>query len=125
MKNVGIAVTSAAFTVGAVVTYLVVRILQSDMTFLSLVVGAIVGTEAGLIMYHRQPGASLTSQVKLRLGVVVAITGVALSLIMQATIRWFQFPEVSSPIGAVGCFVFPFVLSDTLWKALEKERKNG
>src|SRR5262249_4260849 len=117
--------TSAAFTVGAVVTYLVIRLLQSDMTFLSLVIGAVVGTQAGLIMYHRQPGASLTSQLKLRLGVVVAITGVVLSLIMQATIRWFRFPEVSIPIGAVGCFVFPFVLSDTLWKALEKGKRNG
>jgi hypothetical protein len=125
MKILAIAVTSIAFAVGAVVTYLVVRLFQSDMTFLSLMVGAIVGSQGGLIISHRQPGATLTSQLKLRLGIVVAITGVALSLILQATIHWFRFPEVSIPIGAVGCFVFPLVLSDTLWKALEKGKKNG
>lgn len=125
MKTIGIAVASSAFIVGAVVTYLILRSLQSDMTYISLIVGAIIGTQAGLVMYHRRPGASLTLQLKLQLGVVLAISSVVLSLIMQTTIRWFQFPEVSIPIGAVGCFVFPFVLTNTLWKALEKGRNNG
>ena len=125
MKTIGVAVTSVTFVVGALVTYLVVHLLQSDMTFLSLVVGAIVGTQAGLIMHHRQAGASLTSQVKIRLGGIVAVTGVILSLIMQATVHWFRLPEVSIPIGGIGCFVFPFVLSDTLWKALEKSGRKG
>jgi len=125
MKSISIAVISVVVVVGALVTYLVVRSLQSDMTYLSLVVGAIVGTQVGVILHHRQPGASLTSGVKARLGSVIAITGVVLSLVMQAICPWFQFPEVSIPIGAIGCFVFPFIITDSLWKVLEKNRNKG
>jgi hypothetical protein len=125
MKTIGIAVASSAFTVGAIVTFLILRFIQSDMAYISLIAGAIIGTQAGLVWYHRQPGASLTLQLKLRLGAVLTITGVVLSLIMQTTIRWFQFPEVSILIGAVGCFIFPFVLAETVWKALEKRRHCG
>jgi hypothetical protein len=125
MKSVSITLTSVAFIAGALVTYLVVHSLQSDMAFLSLVVGAILGTQAGVLLHHRVPEASLTSRVKACLGVTIAVTGIALSLVMQHVAHSFRFPEVSIPIGAVGCFVFPFVISDNLWRALEKSRRKG
>jgi hypothetical protein len=125
MKPIVTTVTSVVFVAGAVVTYAIVRGLQSDMTFLSLVVGAILGTQAGLYMYHRQPDTFLTTGIKTRLGGVVAVTGVALSFVMQAVFHWFQFPAMSIPIGAIGCFVFPFVISEGLWKAIGKSRKKS
>lgn len=124
MKAATITLSSVTFVATAIVTYLVVHFFQSEMTYLSLVVGAIVGTQVGVIVHHRQPEASLTPRVKVCLGFVAAITGVLLSLVMQATFHWFRFPEVTIPIGFVGCFVFPFVISDNLWKALEKSRKK-
>lgn len=125
MKTSRILLTLSIFTVGVVVTYMILRSFQSELTNLSLMMGAIVGTQSSVIMHHRQPGATLTFQFKLRLGVILALAGLMLSLIMQAMFHWFPFPEVSIPIGTVSCFMVPFVLSGFLWQAFEKDKNNG
>lgn len=114
-----------AFAVGAVVTYLIVRGMDPGTVYLSLVVGAILGSQGGVIMHHRQPGATLTVRTKLILGGTLAATCVVVGLIMQSNWHCFEYPDVSISIGAVGSFLFPFAVANSLWKALEKRGKKN
>lgn len=50
----------------------------------------------------------------------MAILCVLQSLLLQVLWGWQKFPEVAIPVGAVGSFVFPFVLYGTMQKAMAK-----
>ena len=124
MKPIALIVASMTFVVCGVVTILIVRGMASDMAFLGLVIGALIGTQAGVIMHHRQPGAALTGRIKAILGGTLAVTCVVLGLILQSMWHCFEYPDVSISIGAAGSFVFPFVIAGNLWKALEKRGRK-
>lgn len=113
-----------AFLAGAACTYLVLRALDSQHGELALIIGAILGSQVGALLHHRQPGASPSGSAKAQLGLALAVVAVAFSLCLQLLMNWLEVPEVSIPIAAIGCFCFPFVLFRIVWRSLEEARKK-
>ena len=103
-------------------TYAIIATLHVGDVNLSLVIGSILGALIGALLYHRRESATAPFAVKASVGLSMAILCVIQSLLFQALWGWQKFPEVSIPIGAVGSFVFPFVLYGTIQKAMVKEK---
>jgi hypothetical protein len=103
-------------------TYAIIAALHVGDVNLSLVIGSILGALIGALLYHRRESATAPFSVKASVGLTMAILCVIQSLLFQALWGWQKFPEVSIPIGAVGSFVFPFVLYGTIQKAMVKEK---
>ncbi len=120
VKPTALLIAALSFLVGASVTYLVIRTVSMGEAELSFIVGAVLGSQVGAIMHHRQPGAEPTTSAKAILGVVMAVCAVIVGVVLHITAHPFNFVEISVPFAAVGSFVFPFVLFNTMWNALSK-----
>ena len=118
MKPIALTIAAVSFFLGGAATFLVVRAISMDNPELSFVVSAVLGSQAGAIMHRRQPGAQPTIVAKAVLGAVLAICAVAFGFILHLAMHPFRFVEISVPFAAVGSFVFPFVLFDTMWNAM-------
>jgi hypothetical protein len=68
------------------------------------------------VVHYRQSGTTNSFSIKAALGAVLAISAVALGVILHFAFSPFEYVEVSVPIAAIGCFGFPFVLFDAMWK---------
>ena len=110
--------------VGVSLTYAIIAALHVGEVNLSLVVGSILGALIGALLYHRRESATAPFSVRASVGLLMAVLCVILSLIFQVLWGWQKFPEVSIPIGAVGSFVFPFVLYGTMQKAMVKAKAD-
>lgn len=115
-------IVGLAYIIGVTLAYAVLSALGSADMNLALVMGAILGTEIGAWLYHRRVPAAAPFSVKASVGLLMAILCVFQSLLFQTLWGWLKYPEVSIPIGAVGTFVFPFVLYGTMRKALAKAK---
>src|SRR6185369_17158223 len=100
--------------------YAVMRLLDAKSRDFALALGAIIATQVGTFVWHRQAPASSQLNVKLGLGTAIATTAVALALVLQVTSGWLTYPEVIVPIAAIGSFAFPFAVVGSLWRTLEK-----
>ena len=92
---------------------------------LPFIVGAVLGTQVGAIMHHRQPGSRSTVAAKAILGVVLSVCAIIVGLVLHLTTNSFNFAEISIPFAAVGSFVFPFVLFNTMWNTLSKNNSKS
>jgi hypothetical protein len=119
-----LAVAVVSLLVGGAVTFAVIRMVGKGSPELAFVVGAVLGTQLAAVVHHRTPGAASSSRVKAAIGVALACGVVVLGAVLHLAFAPFEFAWVSIPIAAVGAFVFPFVLFDTMWNALTKKR-NG
>ncbi len=126
MKPSELFIVGIVYIIGVTLAYVILTALGGDMN-LALGMGAILGTQIGAWLYHRRVSATAPFSVKASAGLLMAILCVLQSLLFQAMWRWLRYPEVSIPIGAVGTFVFPFVLYGTMQKALvtAKAGKRG
>jgi hypothetical protein len=124
LRFVTFAATIGSHLAGAAATLAVIRGFEIGHPTLALVVGAILGTQVGAVIHHRQPGATNSARVKALLGLTLALTAIAFVLIAQWFTAAFEYVEVTLPIGAIGSFVFPFVLFDTMWNALSKGKQD-
>ena len=122
MKPMTLVIAVLAFIAGATLTFLVIRVIGAGNPGLSFIVGAILGTNVGAVVHHRQPGSKNTMQAKAVLGVVLAVSAVLIGIILHQATRPFKFVEISLLFAAIGSFVFPFVLMNTMWHALSKAR---
>jgi hypothetical protein len=122
MKVWGYVVVAASFVATALIAYAIIRAVKPDSPDLALVVAAIVATQVGVVLWQRQDAKAPLLRVKLGLGALLSGTAVLFTLAMQAVASWLPYPEVTTPIAAVGCFVFPFALVGPLWQALSKNR---
>jgi len=118
-------IAALSFLAGAGATHLAISALSMGSPQLSFVIGAILGSQVGAIMHHRQPGAEATTAAKATLGVVLAVCAIIFGMILHVTTTPFKFVEISVAFAAIGSFVFPFVLFNTMWKALSKNVSNS
>lgn len=107
----------------ALVAYAVIRSVGGDATFFALVAGALVASQVGTWLWHRQAPNSPERTVKLGLGVFLSVTAVVFSLVFQAISGWLEYPQVTVPIAAIGSFVFPFAVVGPLWKSFSTAKK--
>ena len=122
LKLVSCLVSVLSLVVGAAITLGIVRAIGTGSAELAFVVGAIFATGAGVMMYYRQGGVSASAAVKFQLGAVLAVTAIVFGVAAQGAVGAFKYPAISIPVGAVGSFIFPFVLFNTLWKPFAQLR---
>ena len=120
MKPKTLIISAFCYFIGGAITILITRAISIEKPELSFVVGAILASQVGALLHHRQPGAEPTVSAKATLGAVLAVCAIILGFILHLTFNPFTFVAVSISISAVGSFVFPFVLFNTMWKALTK-----
>ena len=120
-KPITITIAAASYFVAGLLTILTIRFISMGDPELSFVGGAVLGSQVGAIMHHRQPGAEPTATAKTVLGIMLAICAVIFGGILHLTINLFKYVEVSVPLAAVGSFVFPFVLFNKMWNSLPKK----
>src|SRR5688572_7989970 len=89
---------------------------------MALVLGAVVASQAGSLLYHRRERNRAPFAVKAAAGAVTAAAAAAMGLVIHRFWTPMTYPEVVIPIAAIGSFVFPFVLFETMRKALVRER---
>src|SRR5262245_56990922 len=106
MRATGYLAVAAIFVAVALVAYVTIRAINWNATDFSLVVAAILGSQLGAVIWHRQAPETRERSVKLGLGAVLSPTAVAFALVFQATSNWLERPEVTVPIAAIGCFFF-------------------
>jgi hypothetical protein len=107
-----------SFLLSAVITFAVIRSIELGNPELAFIVGAILGTEVAAIVHSRQAGSTNSFSIKFALGLTLGATAGVFGLVLHFVFAPFNYPEVSIPIAVIGSFVFPFVLFDTMWKAL-------
>jgi hypothetical protein len=117
-------IVGLVYIVGVSLTYAIIATLHVGDVNISLVTGSVLGAVIGALLYHRRESATAPFSVKASVGLLMAILCVIQSLLFQALWGWQKFPEVSIPIGAVGSFLFPFVLYGTIQKALVKAKEG-
>jgi F0F1-type ATP synthase membrane subunit a len=126
MRVSGFIAVAVVFVAVALLAYAVINAVGWDARDFALVAAAIVASQVGAIVWHYQAPATPERSVKLGLGVVVSATAVVFALVFQAISGWLTYPEVTVPIAAIGCFVFPFAVVGPVWKAFSKSRSaNG
>jgi hypothetical protein len=125
MRATGYLVVAGTFVVAALLAYAVIRAIGWQAHDFALVVAAIVSTQAGAIIWHRQDPNATVASVKLRLGMLLSVTCLVFTLAFQATSGWLRYPEVTAPIATLGCFLFPYALVGSMWKALSQARPPG
>ena len=121
MKPLALLIAGVAYITAAVSTFLVIRAISVDSPELSFIVGAILGSQVGAVIHHRQPGAEPTARAKVLLGIALAVCASAVGVALHVAVAPFKFAEISIPLGAVGSFVFPFVLFNQMWQSLSKK----
>src|SRR5438093_6353700 len=120
MRTTGFLLVAFVFVAVALLAYAIILAVGWEAHDFALVAAAIVATQVGAVVWHRQAPGTAERSVKLGLGTVVSVTAVAFTIIFQAVSGWLAYPEVTVPVAAIGCFVFPFALVGPVWKALSK-----
>jgi hypothetical protein len=123
MRVSGFLMVVATFVAMAMLEDTAIRVAGWGARDFALIVAAIISNHVGVVIWHRQAPATSEQSVKLGLGAVLAVTAVVFTLIWQAISGWLEYPEVVVPLTAIGCFVFPFAVVGSLWKALAKGKK--
>ena len=122
MRATGFFVVAVVFVAVALLAYAVINAIGWDARNFALVAAAIAASQVGALVWHLQAPATPERSVKLGLGVMLSATAVTFTLVFQAISGWLTYPEVTVPIAAIGCFVFPFAVVGPVWKALSKGR---
>lgn len=123
MKSTSLFLSALAFVAAASLALAVIRGFDVGDTPLALVVGAIVGSQVGAILHARQPDATSSAIPKLVLGAVLAVVALAFGFAVHLGLGGITYPEVTLPISAIGTFVFPFAVFNTMFNAIRNQRK--
>ncbi len=125
MRASGYLIVAFTFVAVALIASAVIRLAGWEAQDFALVAAAIVASQVGAVVWHRQSPGSEERRVKLGLGVVLSITALAFTLAYQAITGSLSFPEAIIPIATIGCFVFPFAVVGPLWKSLSKVKPSA
>ena len=121
MRFVTVAATIGAYLGAAAVALAIILSSKVGKGWFALPVGALLGTQIGVVVHHRQKGSTNSMNAKLVLGMSQAITAVVFVLITQEIFSAYEFVEVTLAIGTIGSFLFPLLLFDTFWSKLSKK----
>jgi hypothetical protein len=122
VKPTPILIAGLAYIVGAAITYLIIRSFSiENVGLVPFIVGALIGTIAGVIPQYRQSGGKLTLRIKTTFGVTFAICAMVVGLVRHQLFTPFTFIEIKVPFAALVSFVIPFVMLDSMWSELSKE----
>ena len=113
-------ISAAILAVTSVALYGLFLLAGRNSAVVALVIGAIVGTEAGAVLYHRQNGVVNSIGLRAVLGASLAVASLAVSALMQLAASWLPKPGISIPVSAAGAFVLPFLLFNPMWNALKR-----
>ena len=117
MRFTGYLAVIGTFIGVALITYGVIRMVGWDATDFALLAGAIIATQVGTWLWHREAPHAPERSVKMALGMLLSVTAVVFAVVFQAISGWLEYPEIVIPIAAIGCFAFPFLAVGSLWKA--------
>jgi hypothetical protein len=117
-----LAVVVVSQLVGGAITFAVIRMVGKGSPELAFVVGAVLGTQLAVVAHKRTAGAETSARVKAWVGAALACGALLMGVVLHLAFAPFEIAAISIAFAAVGSFVFPFVLFDTMWKALSKER---
>lgn len=106
----------------SIAAFIIYRFKVSDPG-LALVVGAIIGTQIAAWLYHKRGQDLASNRIKAIVGVELSLLAIFIGLCSQAILKWIVFPEITLSIGAVGSFIFPFVIFGQMQKVLNKSKK--
>jgi hypothetical protein len=123
MRATGFLTVAGTYIAVALLAYAVIRAVGWEARDFALVAAAILASQVGALVWHRQSPGSSERSVKLGLGTVLSVTAVAFTVVFQAISGWLAYPEVTVPIAAVGAFVFPFAVVGPVWKALSHRKQ--
>ena len=88
MRATGFLLVTGVFVAVALLAYAIIRAVGWEARDFALVAAAIVASQVGAVVWHRQAPASAERSVKLGLGAVLSVTAVAFTLIFQAVSGW-------------------------------------
>ena len=125
MRASGYSIVAFTFVAMALIASAVIRMAGWEAQDFALVVAAIVASQVGAVVWHRQSPDSTERRVKLGLGIVLSLIALAFTLAFQAATGWLSVPEVVIPIATIGCFAFPFAVVGPLWKSLSKVKPSA
>jgi hypothetical protein len=123
MKLYVYAAVAAAYVAALAITFCFVQA-GEQRSSLPFVMGAIVGTQAGVFALWKGGLPALTRRAKIRLALALAGTATVAGFITDVLLEMSRYPEVTLPIAALGSGIFPFVLADTFWKPLAQMRNK-
>ncbi|MDG2208104.1 MAG: hypothetical protein P8K78_09400 [Pirellulales bacterium] len=122
VKPVSLVIAAVAFIIGAAIALAVIRGFSVGDPSLAFVVGAILGAQAGAIAHSRHPEAEATVAVKLGLGAVLAGVALIFGFVVHFAISPFKYPDVTLAIAAIGSFIFPFAIFNTMFNATRRSQ---
>jgi|GEM_PF-1833610 len=115
-------IAAAAYVGTSAVAFALARVIGFQQLTLAFVVGAIVAANVGPYFHYRRPSAQLTGRTKAQLGTVLFVAALLSGAALQLTIGGMLHPDIVIPIAAVGSFAFPFAVSQSMWKALDRNK---
>jgi len=120
LKAIVLIVSVVSCIISGAATFAVIQWIGKGSGELAFVIGAIIGTQVGAVIHYRRKGATNSLSAKAKLGLALGAANVVFGVVLHYAIAPFAYADVTIPLAAVGSFVFPFVLFDTMWNTLSK-----
>ena len=117
-----LAIAGVSQLVGGGITFAIIRMVGKGSPELAFVVGAVLGTQLAAVAHKRSAGAESSPREKAVVGAALACGALLMGVIQHLAFAPFEIAGISVAFAAVGSFVFPFVLFETMWNALSKKR---
>ena len=119
-----LAASAAAYVGSAVVAFGLARVIGFEQLTLAFIVAAVVGSNVGPYYHRRRPDAEFTGRSKAQLGAVLFVSALLSGVALQLTVGGMVHPDIVVPIAALGSFAFPFAVSQSMWKATDRNRSR-
>ena len=98
--------------------FIILRFDKENAVGLSQLMGNILAVCAAVWFYQSKNDKLAPFGVKGTVGLTLAILCVIQGLIFQQMFRWMTYPDISIFFGALGGFIFPFLLWNTFGKSV-------
>ena len=124
MKAKELLLAGLTYLIGVTIAYFIASRFDNDAVGVSQVVGTILGVFVAIWFYQSRNEQLAPAKVKLAVGGTLAALCVLQGLAFQQLLKWMTYPDISIGFGALGAFVFPFVLWNTFGKTVTASRKR-
>jgi hypothetical protein len=125
MRPIGYLIVAVVYIAVALASHGVLYLVGAKEQSFPLGLGGIIGCYVGTFVWHRQAPSTNLRTVQIGLGTVLAASELVFALLMQTFTGCLDHPEAAIPVAAIACFLGPFLLVGTAWKALEQKKTNA